>query len=152
MSLIDPKRTSLWAALTLALLPASFAAAADDPKPPETFDPSQAVRGQIIYKRFCAACHGPVGAGDGPLSKELRSTPVDLTRLAERNGGAFSFAKVSRAIDGRETVRTHGPADMPVWGEVFAKTSGTDAPDAAESVVRITHYVWSIQKHKPGAQ
>jgi hypothetical protein len=34
---------------------------------------------------------------------------------------------------------------MPVWGEVFGKTSGTDAPTVADAVKRITHYVWSIQ-------
>jgi hypothetical protein len=35
---------------------------------------------------------------------------------------------------------------MPVWGEVFAKTAGTDAPSVEAAVQRITHYVWSIQK------
>jgi mono/diheme cytochrome c family protein len=152
MPFVDPRRTSHWAALTLALLPLSFGAAADDSKRPDTLDASQAARGQLIYQRFCAACHGPAGAGDGQLATGLRSRPTDLTRLAERNGGVFSFDKVSRAIDGRDTVRMHGPSDMPVWGEVFAKTKGTEAPDADEAVARITHYVWSIQKHKVGAQ
>jgi hypothetical protein len=34
---------------------------------------------------------------------------------------------------------------MPVWGEIFSKTSGTDAPSVEAAVSRITHYVWSIQ-------
>jgi mono/diheme cytochrome c family protein len=144
MPLVDPRRISLWA--MLALLTASFGAAADESKSPETLDTSQAFRGQLIYQRFCAACHGTAGAADGPLATGLRSKPTDLTRLAARNGGVFPFDKVSRAIDGRDTVRMHGPSDMPVWGEVFSKTKGTDAPNPEEAVTRISHYVWSLQK------
>ena len=107
---------------------------------------TQASRGQVIYVRFCAACHGATAVGDGPLATGLREKPTDLTRLAASNGGVFSYDKVSRAIDGRETVRMHGPSDMPVWGEVFSKTKGADSPDPNEAVARITHYIWSIQK------
>lgn len=35
---------------------------------------------------------------------------------------------------------------MPVWGEVFGKTTGTGSPTVEDAVKRITHYVWSIQK------
>jgi mono/diheme cytochrome c family protein len=122
---------------------AASVAAAEGPTAP---DPSEAAKGQVIYKRFCAVCHGAAGAGDGQLASELRAKPVDLTRLAARNGGVFSFDKVARAIDGRETVRAHGSADMPVWGEVFSKTSGTEAADQKEAVARLTHYVWTLQK------
>jgi len=152
MPVVDPRRTSLWAVLTLALLAVSFGAAADDAKSPDALDSSQAFKGQVIYQRFCAACHGSAGAGDGQLASGLREHPTDLTRLAERNGGNFAFDKVARAIDGRETVRMHGPSDMPVWGEVFAKTKGTDTSDTSEAVARITHYVWSIQKAKPAVK
>jgi mono/diheme cytochrome c family protein len=146
MPFFNPRRLSLWGVLMLALPTASFGAAADQPQLPEALDPSQATRGQLIYQRFCAACHGTAGKGDGQLAAGLRSRPTDLTRMAERNGGVFAYDKVSRAIDGRDSVRMHGSADMPVWGEVFAKTRGTDAPDPDEAVARISHYVWSIQK------
>lgn len=144
MPFVDRTRVSLWAAL--ALFTASFGSAADGPKGPEKLDVAQASRGQSIYVRFCSACHGATGIGDGPLATGLRSNPTDLTRLAANNGGVFSYDKVSRAIDGRDTIRMHGPSDMPVWGEVFSKTKGTDAPDPEEAVARITHYIWSIQK------
>ncbi len=146
MSFVDPRRIPLQAALTLALLTPMLGAAADDAKAPVALDTSRAFQGQVIYQRFCSACHGSGGAGDGQLSNGLRSKPTDLTRLAEKNKGVFPYDKVARAIDGRDTVRMHGPSDMPVWGEVFAKTQGTDAPDANEAVARISHYVWSIQK------
>jgi hypothetical protein len=48
-------------------------------------------------------------------------------------------------IDGRQSNRMHGTPDMPVWGEIFALTTGTDAPTADLAVKRITHYVWSHQ-------
>ena len=39
---------------------------------------------------------------------------------------------------------------MPVWGEIFEITKGTDAPDASSAVKRITHYVW-VNQAKPKA-
>ena len=101
--------------------------------------------GQLIYGRYCAACHGREGKGDGPVAPGLVKKPIDLTALASKNGGKFPYDKIARAIDGRETPRAHGTPDMPVWGEVFAKTAGTDAPSVGDAVKRITHYVWSIQ-------
>ncbi len=144
MPFVDRTHVSLWAAL--ALLTASFGSAADEPKRRETFDAAQASRGQVIYVRFCSACHGATATGDGPLANGLRSKPTDLTRLAATNGGVFPYDKVARAIDGRDTVRMHGPSDMPVWGEVFSRTKGAESADPSEAVARITHYVWSIQK------
>lgn len=52
-------------AVLLALVPA--AAPADD-----------ALAGQALFLRRCAACHGPDGAGDGPARAWLESPPRDL--------------------------------------------------------------------------
>ena len=139
----SPGRTA-WL-LVLLLCPAG--AAAQGPQAP---DAEEAQRGAVTYKRFCAVCHGATGAGDGTLASELRTRPADLTRLAARNGGVFPFDKVARAIDGRDTVRVHGPADMPVWGEVFGKTGGADTPDPNTAVARLTHFVWTLQR--PGSR
>jgi mono/diheme cytochrome c family protein len=113
---------------------------------PAQLDVGEAARGQVIYTRYCGACHGREGHGDGPVAAGLTRKPADLTLLASKNGGSFPYEKVARTIDGRETTRAHGTPDMPVWGEVFAKTAGTDAPTVDDAVKRITHYVWSIQK------
>jgi mono/diheme cytochrome c family protein len=109
-------------------------------------DAEEAARGAVTYKRFCTVCHGAAGEGDGQLAGELRTRPADLTRLSARNGGTFPFDKVARAIDGRDTTRAHGPADMPVWGEVLVKTSGADTPDPAVAVARLAHFVWTLQR------
>jgi mono/diheme cytochrome c family protein len=108
-------------------------------------DLSEAVFGETIYLRYCAACHGRSLKGDGPVAPGLVKKPIDLTALTSRFGGAFPYDRVAAMIDGRQTNRMHGTPDMPVWGEVFALTSGTDAPSAESAVKRITHYVWSNQ-------
>jgi mono/diheme cytochrome c family protein len=36
-------------------------------------------RGKVTYARFCAACHGRTGAGDGPAARGFYFAPRDLT-------------------------------------------------------------------------
>jgi mono/diheme cytochrome c family protein len=108
-------------------------------------DLSEAAFGETIYLRYCAACHGRSLKGDGPVAPGLVNKPIDLTTLASRFGGTFPYDKVVAMIDGRQSTRMHGTPDMPVWGEVFALTTGTDAPSAESAVKRIAHYVWSNQ-------
>jgi len=108
-------------------------------------DLGEAAAGEVIYFRYCAACHGKSLKGDGPVSSGLVKKPIDLTVLAKKNNGVFPYDKVAAMIDGRQSNRMHGTPDMPVWGEIFALTTGTDAPSAELAVKRITHYVWSNQ-------
>lgn len=134
-----------FAALSTAgflVLAAGRAGAADGP------DVQAAAKGKLIYQRYCASCHGAEARGDGPIAADLRVPPTDLTRLAEKNGGRFPFDTVARAIDGRKETRGHGAPDMPVWGEVFPKTAGTESPSVSTAVGRITHYLWTLQKPK----
>ena len=111
-------------------------------------DLAAAEKGKVIYERYCGSCHGPGARGNGPIASDLKVPPPDLTRLAERHQGRFPFEETVRAIDGRRTTRGHGTSDMPVWGEVFAKTGGTDSPSVETAVARIVHYLWSIQASK----
>jgi len=108
-------------------------------------EPDAAGKGKVIYQRYCASCHGSEARGNGPLAADLRVRPTNLTRLAEKNNGRFPFDLVARSIDGRQTTRGHGTPDMPVWGEIFPRTAGTESPSTSSAVGRITHYLWSIQ-------
>jgi len=126
----------------LLLLAAGGAVARAESRP----DSAAAAKGKIIYQRYCGNCHGTGARGDGPLASDLRTPPSDLTRLAAKNGGAFPFDAVAQAVDGRKTLRGHGAPDMPIWGEVFPKTGGTDSPSVETAVGRLTHYLWSIQQ------
>lgn len=122
--------------LALLLLPAS-ASAADAPPP-----------GRALYLRYCSACHGESGRGDGVVSSLMRPAPADLTQLAARAGGKFQFAEVAAKIDGRETVRAHGDPNMPVWGDLLVSESGGTASGetaAQTKLAQITRYLETIQ-------
>lgn len=136
-------------AATLLLAGVAFAqtppAAKPAPKPAAEVDLAEAASGEVIYLRYCAACHGRSLKGDGPVASGLRNKPTDLTTMAEKNSGVFPYDKVAGVIDGRQTSRIHGTPDMPVWGAIFAVTTGTEAPSSEAAVKRITHYVWAQQ-------
>src|SRR5215831_21332121 len=95
-----------WGLLFILVLAAGTASAGDDP-------------GRQLYLRYCAACHGRQGRGDGPVAPALGEKPTDLTQLAATHGDEFPLQAVVDAIDGTRTVRAHGVSEMPVWGEVF---------------------------------
>jgi mono/diheme cytochrome c family protein len=105
--------------------------------------------GKKLYGRYCSACHGPSGKGDGVVAQFMRPHPADLTQLAKQAGGKFPYYKVMQTIDGRETVRAHGDPDMPVWGQLFTDEEG-DSPQrhavARGKVVLITDYVETLQQ------
>jgi hypothetical protein len=71
--------------------------------------------------------------------------PSDLTQLARRNGGMFPSARAGRIIDGRE-VGAHGNPDMPIWGEVFKRSSGLDAEAVRARIRAIVEYLESLQE------
>lgn len=76
--------------------------------------------GKSQYQVSCAACHGPDGKGDGPVSSELKTQPADLTVLARNNNGVFPYDRVYQMIDGRNsTIASHGTREMPIWGYRF---------------------------------
>jgi mono/diheme cytochrome c family protein len=85
--------------------------------------------GQMLYLRYCGACHGPAGKGDGVAGKFMRPKPADLTGIAKAHGGAFPFDETMKVVDGRNSVRAHGDPDMPVWGETMrAARPGPEPP------------------------
>ena len=104
--------------------------------------------GRAMYLRYCGACHGPQGKGDGVAGSFMSPKPADLTQLAEKNGGAFPFKKVMAYIDGTQDVRAHGDPVMPVWGEVFRAEAGWEMSRRVEvqgKLMLITDYIRSIQ-------
>jgi len=72
------------------------------------------------YQSSCAACHGIDAKGAGPVSKELKTPPTDLTVLSKKNNGVFPYDMVYQVIDGRNsTIASHGTHEMPIWGYRF---------------------------------
>jgi mono/diheme cytochrome c family protein len=103
---------------------------------------------KAMYVKYCSACHGQNGKGDGIVGPFLRPAPTDLTQLAKKNGGKFPFMETLEAIDGTHAVRAHGTSAMPVWGEIFlpnAEAPLREQVEARGKVMLITEYVRSIQ-------
>lgn len=140
-------RTQALVALALGALVLAVAAA---PRPaaagqPTEADRAAAARGERSFRTYCASCHGKEAKGDGPLAKDLRAAPADLTQLAAKNEGQFPFERVTETINHGRTVRGHGTEDMPAWGDAFKMTSETEA-DAKSRMEELAHYLWTIQK------
>jgi mono/diheme cytochrome c family protein len=98
-------------------------------------------RGKREFLNSCAVCHGAEASGDGPLRPYLVRPPTDLTTLARRNGGAFPTRRVMDIIDGRDEPRigSHGPREMPVWGDVFLEQAQRN------SALAKMHPEWSVR-------
>ena len=110
---------------------------------------------RLLYLRYCSACHGRSGKGDGLVGTLLQTRPTDLTQIAKKHGGEFPTGEVEMVIDGRTTVRAHGAPDMPVWGEEFrqeAATSGAQSSwqsanqESRRKIAFIASYIKSIQE------
>lgn len=75
--------------------------------------------GAQLFANYCAACHGAVGEGDGPVASIMNTNVPNLRTLAQRNGGTFPRDTVRAYIDGRTLPVSHGDRQMPIWGDVF---------------------------------
>jgi len=125
------------AAIALAAT-ASIASQATEP---------QHTDGGTLLRTYCGSCHGAGGKGDGPLAKELRVRPPDLTQIAKQNGGSFPADKVRQIIDGRTPLVGHGGGDMPVWGEAFKLSSGGEEEATVKiRIEALVDYIKSVQE------
>jgi mono/diheme cytochrome c family protein len=105
-------------------------------------EPAVPQHAQALYERYCASCHGVDGRGDGPAADALVPRPTDLTR------SELSLPELMKVIDGRRTVRAHGTAAMPVWGEVFEQDLGDDGRQhrqALREVQAVAEYVQALR-------
>lgn len=100
--------------------------------------------GKTEYQSSCGSCHGIGGKGDGPVSKELKTPPADLTVLAKNNNGAFPYDRVYQMIDGRNTsIPAHGTREMPVWGYRFGPP---EAFRFKNRILAVIDYLKTIQE------
>jgi len=102
--------------------------------------------GAILFKNYCAACHGSRGTGDGPMVPALKTTVPDLTLIAKRNGGAFPLDRVQAVIAGdKPTGLSHGTREMPLWGTLFSADI-SDRDYGKLRVYNVAKYLEGIQK------
>jgi mono/diheme cytochrome c family protein len=56
-------------------------------KNPVAADAASIAAGQALYAKYCRACHGQAGKGDGPAAAALKDVkPADLTDATWTNG------------------------------------------------------------------
>jgi mono/diheme cytochrome c family protein len=101
--------------------------------------------GKALFMQYCASCHGPKGAGDGPLASSLNTPPANLRLLSLRFGNPLPQDVIARFIDGRAEVKAHGPRDMPVWGERFYAESNGQEAEIKERIAKLVAFLQSIQ-------
>ncbi|QJD17701.1 c-type cytochrome [Paracoccus sanguinis] len=138
------------AAMGAALLLTGCVPEAEAPRPTGPAA-AQAAQGAADYARYCVACHGPTGRGDGPAAAGLSPRPTDLTQLARRNGGTFPRLRVMARIDGYTMGKTDSP--MPQFGEeigrgpkvMFDAGDGLRVPTPAR-LVALQGYVETLQR------
>jgi mono/diheme cytochrome c family protein len=131
----------------LAVALVALGAAALSEVPQAARGDAYVVKGQKLYAKYCASCHGTQAKGDGPVAASLKTRPPDLTAIQQK-GEKFPFDKVAVAIDGEKTDRAeaHGTNQMPVWGTIFRRTSS--AAEKEGDVYALTRYIASIQTAK----
>jgi len=105
----------------------------------------EVTQGKALFIQYCASCHGPKGAGDGPLASSLNTPPANLRLLSLRFGNPLPQDVMARFIDGRDDVKAHGSRDMPVWGaRLYAESSG-DETKVLERITKLVAFLQSIQ-------
>jgi mono/diheme cytochrome c family protein len=129
------------------VLAASFPLIAQEQKVRKTTAPhTSAASGKEMYTAYCASCHGAEGKGNGPAASSLKTPPSDLTAIQKSNGGKFPSDHVFEIINGRATTPAHGSADMPVWGPVFRRLSGSHDAEVQQRISNLTDYIKSLQQ------
>jgi mono/diheme cytochrome c family protein len=109
--------------------------------------PVRSVDGASIFRNYCAACHGLDGRGNGPVSKALKREVPDLTRLSQRNDGAFPAVHVRTTImfGADDLLSAHGSKEMPIWGPIFHEIE-FDQDLGNVRLENISKYLESIQR------
>ena len=120
---------------------------ADQPKgtlviPAPKTDPTN---GKMMYAGYCAPCHGADGRGNGPVAPALKTQPTDLTGLAKANHGKYPENHIVSVLRFGTDVRSHGSAEMPVWGTIFTKMSKVNSQEKDLRTANLSRYLESLQ-------
>jgi mono/diheme cytochrome c family protein len=109
---------------------------------PATYVPS----GQVMYKQFCAACHGADAKGNGPAAAMLKTMPADLTTLSKRNMGKFPYEYVFTILRFGPGPTAHGSSDMPTWGPIFQIIDKSNERAVQQRIKNLCDYLTSLQE------
>lgn len=95
--------------------------------------------GRQLYDANCAACHGPSGAGDGPMAAALASQSTSEFGSGTLTPTAFTDPAImlgaSPALLQGKVIRGGMGTGMPYWGPVFSDPQ----------VWALIDYLWTFQ-------
>lgn len=103
------------------------------------------LKGEDLFRFYCASCHGREGRGDGPVAAALNSKVPDLTTIERRRGGIFPEKWIRDVIAGDQAVLAHGTREMPIWGPVFHQIEN-DQDYGDVRMRNLTGYLRAIQQ------
>lgn len=93
-------------------------------KNPSAKQAASVTRGQALYVKECAGCHGEQGKGDGPDGAYFTTAPSDLTtRAVQDQGDAVLFLKLTR-----------GRGDMKAYEMVYDAAQRWDLVNAVRAL------------------
>jgi mono/diheme cytochrome c family protein len=138
-------RYAIWFTTCLFIVCVSAAQSrpAGDDALPSNYVPS----GQVMFKQYCAVCHGAAGKGDGPYAHMLKVPPANLTTLAKRHDGKFPYDYVSDILRfGPGPTILHGSSDMPTWGPIFQYLDKNNESAVQQRIKNLCNYLASLQE------
>jgi mono/diheme cytochrome c family protein len=101
--------------------------------------------GKEMFNSYCAVCHGKDGKGNGPAASAMKTSPTDLTLLAQKNAGKYPAAHVASVIKGQAMTPSHGSQDMPVWGPLFSSLSQGHESQVQQRITNLVAYIETLQ-------
>jgi mono/diheme cytochrome c family protein len=138
----------------LALILVAISTFAATQQAPETTAPTvkhvpitnaPANSGKEMFNSYCAVCHGKDGKGSGPAASAMKTPPIDVTLLAQKNGGKYPASHVAAVLRGQAITPSHGNQDMPVWGPLFSSISHGNEGQVQQRITNLVNYIESLQ-------
>ena len=110
--------------------------------------------GRAIFQQYCAACHGVMAEGDGPLANLFKVKPRALSLLSRENDGEYPLELVYQTLKVTKPDPAHGAPAMPVWGNYFMVEQALSDPsiDNSEALIAVgrllsvVYYIETLQE------
>ena len=147
---------ALFLPVVLTVATHASSASATTTEAPRSMTSPELAKAAEDFNTYCSVCHGREAKGNGPVAKELKTPPADLTRISVRSGGEFPAEEVFKTIEGLDMPLAHGTSEMPIWGALFVRQAvgegvliedaKTAARVATDRIKRLVDYLESIQE------
>lgn len=92
-------------------------------KNPVAVSAASILRGETMYLRDCAGCHGPRGDGKGPDADGIEPPPTNLAAMAGHHADGDLAWKIRK-----------GKGPMPAWEELFTEDEIWDLVNYIQSL------------------